>query len=1210
MLFKKLEIVGFKSFLEKTALYFEPGITAIVGPNGCGKSNIIDSIKWVLGEQSAKSLRGSKMEDVIFNGTDEKEPINMAEVSLTLSNKNKLLLIDSDEVVVSRRLFRSGESEYLINKTPVRLKDVSELFMGTGIGAEMYSIIEQGKIDLILSSRPEDRRYIFEEASGITKYKSRKKEAVRKLEDTDNNLLRVSDIISEVKRQIDSITRQAKKAERYKERFDRLRELEISLASYEYNLLTQEKEGIEARSAEIREEMHSLSSEVEDLRRQLNRQKASFAEIDEKFNKLQSDKFLRESQIEQNRNRVDLNKERIIELSARVESLKEEVGALEVRKENTGGFVQELESRYQAVSDSEDAKKDFLNEKEKRLAELELEIKQNEQRLQESKDKMVDCMSERSKSRNEVVRLTSDIQNRGARLRRLNIELEKVTGETSLVRAKLEEIKNEFKNIENKLNDTRLQYDKTLKEKGGLVLSLSSMDKELQDKRGALINLESKRSFLEDLIARHEGFTAGVKALLESMERGELQIEGIKGVLGNAIKAEKGYELAVEAALGEYVQCIISRDRESALKAAGYLTTNILGRATFAILDELPVSEEIDDKLLKIDGILGKLADFVNAEDTIRNAIKNLLRGVYVIEAIEDADRVLNRLSSSDREAIRLVTKKGQIARKGFITAGVMSPKGEDAAIIGRETRLKETIKEAGLVKSEISEMERNENSLKSRLEELERQLGTLGELLRAEELEHQNNSNGLSSVERENARLEEEISLLNLEKDEVDEEIRDSTSRKEELERKLREIESLESNTQSVLLNSQNFIKDFSKEREEAMVLIAQIKTELQALSKEKTGLLQNLNLQKESYETYARSLGQKSNEIDLSNKKKDELAQEVEELEAEIKKLSQELEALKTELIQITGIKSRGIAVIEDIEKRLNELYKVSNEKKDVEHNFEMQKTESGFKIETLKNRMAQIYKVDINMANREVDPSSDWSAIRREIDELNRRLESMGTVNLVAIEEHKELEDRFNFLCQQRDDLLQAKEHLQKAIAKINKTTRKLFLETFEKIQFEFRNYFRYLFGGGQADIFLLDASDVLESGIEIVARPPGKKLQSITLLSGGEKALTAISLIFAIFKVKPSPFCLLDEVDAPLDESNIDRFSKALREFTKKSQFIVITHNKITITLADVMYGITMEKSGISKIVSVKFHDEARRKSEIPEARTIKEEEVLT
>lgn len=1207
MYFKKLDIVGFKSFAEHTKLYFEPGITAVVGPNGCGKSNIIDAIKWVLGEQSVKSLRGAKMEDVIFNGTDVREPINMAEVSLTLANPDRILPIDADEVVVSRRLFRSGESEYLINKAPVRLKDVSELFMGTGIGAEAYSIIEQGKIDLIISSRPEDRRFIFEEASGITKYKSKKREALRKLEDTDNNLLRINDIIVEVKRQIDSITRQVRKAERYKERFDRLKELESRTAFYEYDLLKNERANIENEMSKMREEIGGISREIESLTSALSTERLSLADVDAKFTELQNAKFSKESLTEQNRNKIVVDKERIAELLVRIESLDAEISAIEIRKESSEKLVHGLENEFAVISDAEDAKKCVLLEEGKRLSELEREIKRNEKNIEESRQKIVGYMAERSKSKNEVIRLTSDIQNRSVRLNRLNMEMERVSEETKAVREKLTGANAEFRETENRLNNIRAERDGLFKEKDGLSLSMKVSEDDLQKKHGILITLESKRSFLEDLIKRHEGFTGGTKALLESLDRGEVKIDGIEGVLGNMVEVRRGFEAAAETALGEYVQCIVSNDRQSALRAAEYMRENSKGQATFLISDEIAVSVDAAPVSISADGIIGRLSDFVTAKNGLEKVVTNLLGDTYLVENMEKAENILNNISlTRSSSAVKLVTKKGEMLKIGFVTAGsgIFS---EDAGIIGRQLRLRETVSEIEAVKDIITRMEEVKRELAAGLVRIEEKLSGVESMLRDQEGEYHIKKSRLSSVEQEDARLGEEVSLLKLENDEINEEVGELSIRKSVFEKKLSEMEEEEHNTQIVLINSEESIRNIAKEREEIIVLMAGVKTELQAFSKERTALSRNIEVQKESHQTYTSSLGRKKDELEASRRKTDELIQETEELGIEVTKLAVEVMAISEEVTRMGYAKEKNASFVDSIEKRLAQLYKSSNEYKDKDHQMNMQGSEINFKVETLKNRMVQLYKVDIDQNNLQCDVLQDQETVRREIEDLNRKLESMGTVNLVAIEEHKELEDRFNFLSRQREDLVGAKESLEEAISKINKTTRKLFMETFEKIQFEFKSYFRYLFGGGQAEIFLLDEHDVLESGIEIAVRPPGKKLQSITLLSGGEKALTAIALIFAIFKVNPSPFCLLDEVDAPLDESNVERFAKVVREFTKTSQFIVITHNKRTITMADVMYGITMEKSGISKIISVKFHDDARAQAAVLEE---KEEKVVS
>jgi len=1198
MYFKKLEITGFKSFAERTILYFEPGVTAVVGPNGCGKSNIIDAIKWVLGEQSVKSLRGSRMEDVIFNGTEEKEPINMAEVSLTFSNRDGLLAIDSDEVVISRKIFRSGESEYLLNKTPVRLKDVQELLMGTGIGASMYSIIEQGKIGMILSSRPEERRYIFEEASGITKYKAKKREAIRKLEATDSNLLRLNDIINEVNRQINSITRQARKAERYKQRYDRLKDLEIEIASQEYSALKDETAALEGRSRNLKEEISGITRLSDELKSELNSRKGSFESVDEHHNRLQNRIYQLDSSVEQSKNRIAVNRERIEEMSERMKVLSAETGGLEIKKTESEKAACVLEERLASVTDSLSAKKEFLRDQKETFESIECSIKDKEKGITDNKEKIVDFMQERTRSKNETVRLASDVHNRQTRLRRLEMELEKVAKETEAIAERRDNARKEFEATESRLNSVRSERDMLAEENGRAQSSMDEALRILQEKRDALIRLESKKVFLEDLIDKNEGFTAGAKEILDLMKSGNEIARGIKGILGSMIEVSPGYETACEAALGENAQDVIVRDKSDAASAAEYLRDNRKGKATFLIYNEIPDADSFSGSPAPV-GVSARLMDLIRVDEDLKNVLGFLLKDTYVVDSLDAAERIAAGLSGHESESVKLVTKTGEVVRKGFMTAGA-SPKGEEAGIIGREARLQETLEVMERLSQEIEQLEARKRELEESLSAVKKRLAGLEDLLKDEEVEYHKKESALSAIEGEEGKLREELALVNLEKEEVSEEIGDYTDRKERLEARLKELEDVEYRTQNFIVSSQESVKEMAKQREGILVLLAKINAEISGLTRESSGIAERLSHERSSYQEYSQSLSQKLSDIENSAKKREELLQEIDESEKEISTLSGELETDRKELREASAAKSESGAVIKEMEGRLNGYFSKMQDVKQSDHDLDLKKREADYKIETLKSRMSQLYKVDIISGARDVTGIEDWDTVRREIEELTRKLESMGTVNLVAIEEHKELEDRFNFLSQQRGDLTKAKEDLQKAISRINKETRRMFLETFEKIQFEFKNYFKYLFGGGQAEAFLLDENDVLESGIEIVARPPGKKLQNITLLSGGEKALTAVALIFAIFKIKPSPFCLLDEVDAPLDESNIDRFGKAILEFTKKSQFIVITHNKITITLADVMYGITMEKSGVTKIVSVKFQDKKKAGHETPYA----------
>lgn len=842
MYFKGLELVGFKSFAEKTKLHFEPGVTAIVGPNGCGKSNIADSIKWVLGEQSPKELRGSRMEDVIFNGTDGKPPLGLAEVSLILSNEDGILPIEYKEVTITRRIFRSGESAYYLNKTQVRLKDIMELIMDTGMGSSAYSLFEQGKVDLFLSSKPEERRGVFDEASGITKYKAKKREALRKLELTENNLVRVNDIINEVQRQITSIERLSNKARKYKEELETLKALEVRVSGFEYRRLKEEKRRLE----ENREELDKISEAIRNCQAAIVRSKAE----------------------------------------------------------------------------------------------------------------LVDVMSRHSQIKNDIARLSADIAHINARLRRLRIEKENVSKEEEAAREKLSTIETEISSFHSHAAQITTTIQNVEAEMNHLHQELGNLNGKHQDLQNRILSSESQLEFLEDL-KRHTA---------------------------------KAFDL-------------------SQSKKAVLLTTD-------------HPQGEISTILGKLDGAAWPLKD------------------VYAFEEFKIATPCRIKYIDSESKELREAIEK---------------LKGEASGIAQHKKEVEDKIASAH-----------------HRLKEAESSLHRVQLALADKEAVKKN-------LETEKKKLTDELSLLNLEIDEATGDLNELTNRENVLTENLRTIEEQRDKIENSIATQQELIESQSRQREAILVQIAQ----------------------------------------------------------------------------------------------------------KD---------TEFSFRSTNVKERIKEIYKVDLDQVTGEEEiPGEDLEEMKNQIHHLKNKLESMGPVSLGSIEEHEDLKSRLEFLLNQREDLVCAERSLKEAIQKINKTIRTLFLETFEKIGVEFHKFFRALFGEGHAQLLLVDKEDVLESGIEIEARPPGKKLQNISLLSGGEKALTAIALLFAIFKVKPSPFCLLDEIDAALDEANINRFTNLLSEFIKTSQFIIITHNKKTITMADVMYGITMEESGVSKIVSVKFKDEQNKEA---------------
>lgn len=967
MYFKKLEIAGFKSFAEKTTVLFEAGVTAIVGPNGCGKSNVSDAIRWVLGEQSAKSLRGSSMEDVIFNGAADKEPLNFAEVSLTLANETKFLAVDYDEVTLTRRLYRSGESEYLLNKNTVRLKDIHELLLGTGIGTESYSVIEQGKMDLVLNSKPDERRAIFEEAAGITKYKAKKKEALRKLEQTDQNLLRVNDIVQEVKRQISSVERQAKKAELYKIEFEKMKKLELAVAGREFILFDQDRRSKEEELSKLKSEEASCHEAVSVIEADYQKKRAELDGIDGQLGASNAAEVTTQSEIRRTQDRVLLNRERVGELIERRGNISREIESIQTRLIQLRSEYEALERGYAAALAEEKEGQVFLSSAEEEFRRAD----QNYQDVLKNETDLHRALSEgsarRSKAGAEAAKCRAELAGVGNRVRRIQHEEEALLAE--------------IRQIDERLHLPLFEQ--------GQEQAVSRLDAKILEWREKFMTL------IRSWLGRPEReITPQDEAQLESdVRRFADEVGRIQGTMDHR-EIEQRHQ------------------RENKVRLESRLSV-------FA----------------------SELSDLANEENSLREKEKELENALLVIDEEERASR------SSLSEAQR-ATQAEQKAKEELLI------------------RLAETRSRQANFTQRREQTEKDKNWIL----ETERGQRSLSESLAREAEESVTKKEGL---ENENVSLEKDILRLSVERDEI-----------------VRALEGLR------------------REREE-------------------------------------------------------------------------------------------HVAQLSDLEKDRQEKHKFLQEARERVHGFEMQSAELRFAMDRLKERIFNAYQVDLALDEERqqteesaadvigADEPFDLEAAKAEIQKYREKLNRMGPVNLVAIEEHQEMTERYNFLTQQEQDLLKAKEDLHKAILKINRTTKEIFTETFAKIQGYFSEYYKLLFGGGSAELVLLDESDILESGIDIVARPPGKKLQNISLLSGGEKALTAVALVFSLFKVRPSPFCILDEIDAPLDESNVDRFCGVLKEFITASQFILITHNKRTMNLADAIYGITMAQTGISKVVSVKF-----------------------
>ncbi|MGH7197311.1 MAG: chromosome segregation SMC family protein [Candidatus Omnitrophota bacterium] len=983
MYFKKLELIGFKSFSDKTVIHFESGVTAIVGPNGCGKSNISDAIRWSLGEQSAKSLRGSSMEDIIFSGSNLKEPLNLAEVSLTLSNESKILPIDYEEVTITRRLYRSGESEYLINKNTVRLKDIHEMLMGTGIGTECYSIIEQGKMDVILNSKPEDRREIFEEAAGITKFKSKKKEALRKLEQTEINLTRINDIIAEVKRQIGSIERQAKKAEAYKREFEKLKELELAVASREFLIFEDRKRSREENFRALKAEEERCLELTRSFENTYEAKRSELERLENALRELQSEELASASGMRANQDRSLLNRERIGELAARRENLLKQGEAARKRLSEFEAEARRLEEDFAASQREEHEGRAFLGSVEAEFAAIDGAIRQAQAEGQSARNELFDRANKRAHLQSEIAKLRAQTSALSMGLRKLKRE------EESLLQ--------EIRDFDAALNPPLFAGD------GG---------------QPAAARFE----------ARVAGFKEKIWGIFRSLFEGRRTAPGPEE--DAALDAEiKSFN---EEAVRIHGQVVEEQSRRSHVEAA---------------------KKKVEEKLSVISM---ETQELLSEENALRAREKEIEDSVALWDAEEKA---LN---------------------ERFLS-------GENLA------RDKQNDKETALVR--LAETRSMQNHFTARREKIEKDRNWLLQSKGGEEA-------ALASFERE---------------------AQESIGRQEALE------------------------------------------AENAGLERESGGL----------------------------SRRRDEVLKAMEGLRRDRAAVMSELAALEHER---------------------QERHRFLDEARQKLHAYELENTEIRYEIDRLKERIFNAYQVDLVAESaaawstgapgeEETVPAFDLEEAKAQIQGQKDKLNKMGPVNLVAIEEHDEMKERFDFLTKQHGDLVQAKDDLHKAIQKINRTTRELFIETFQQIQKHFNDYYRQLFGGGSAELILLDESDVLESGIEIVARPPGKKLQNISLLSGGEKALTAIALLFSLFKVKPSPFCVLDEIDAPLDESNVDRFCRVLKEFIAESQFILITHNKRTMNLADALYGITMAETGVSKVVSVRISENASQNGNSKEKREV-------
>ena len=1178
MYFKKLEIFGFKSFADKIVVNFEPGITCIVGPNGCGKTNVVDAIRWVLGEQSAKQLRAGKMEDIIFNGSRTRKPLGLAEVSLSLDNSQNILPIEYREVTVTRRLFRSGESEYYINKTPCRLKDITALFLDTGMGTDTYSLMEEKKINFILNSKPEERRTIFEEVAGVMKYKWRREEALRKLESTQANLMRLSDIIAEVKRQINSLDYQARKARQYQKYREQLKSLEIRRLMKNYT-------GIKEEFTRGEENLSSLSSEEERLNSECRQKEDSTSQLrlqlkekEEELTKTQRELFSISSEISRFEDRLLLGKERKEEIEGERAQLREQI-------EDSNNKIIPLDEKIsQTEKDSEELTKQLdetntaFSSKEEILRSLTERLVHLSGSLEERKEALVELMNKTAQSRNRLISLELDRKSLLSRKEKLNTDQKRRTEDKEILQGEISKKQEELKRENEKLLEINERNNLLVKEKDSFVESLKQTINragELQQKyslRSALVQssseLNQKEALVEEVLSR--GFS------------------GIYGTVKSLISFPPEYEVVLEKLLGERLQYLICEDTRSALAVIEYLKKEKKGYLTFLPIKEIPVSNP--GPVIPQDVVGMPLLEKVRYERKYQKVMEFLLGNIFLVDSLDQVDpmEMRSRQEEKSKKEIIFLTKEGDIlTSSGILSGGSREFLEENISI--RDKKVKELEKEISQLREELDKTITERRKVEEKISDVNSQIEKNNTLSQKAQVSIARMGEVISQKEELRKRLDSEINLLIDEQSIIEKDISTGASDVEQLSNDQKVGETSQKEIQEMIKELEKDLHSVvaqEKEEREKLIELKILKTQLEEkkrnlqsekshLENEREGLLNLLDQRKESL---ANLEGKVTGieEVKFSGEKEiSSLSQSQNKLDTEQKRLQEEKEKINQNLQEEETILGQKKGELSRIQTDLTQ-EKINSNRLSLELNQINEKLTEEFNL-SLDEALQTVSQAP-------VDTSEDYV---RSIEKLKRSIETMGPVNLAAPEEYERLDERYKFLKSQEDDLIKSSEDLRKVISKIDGTTRANFKKTFTSVRNNFQKVFTQLFEGGEADLVLTNEADLLETGVDIVAQPPGKKLQNISLLSGGEKALCAIALLFALFMVKPSPFCVLDEVDAPLDDANLQRFTMLLKEFVNKTQFIVVTHNKKTMEMSDVLYGVTMEEFGISKLISVKF-----------------------
>jgi chromosome segregation protein SMC len=1183
MYLKRMEMQGFKSFADKTVIELKQGITTVIGPNGSGKSNISDAIRWVLGEQSSKALRCSKSLDIIFAGTQNRKSLGFAEVSLVFDNADGGLPIEYTEVTVTRRIYRSGETGYFINKVPCRLKDLQELFMDTGIGKDGYSIVGQGKIDEILSNKSEDRRHIFEEASGIVKYRVRKQETEKKLEHTKLNLLRINDILSEIEGNLEPLQAQSEKAKKYLNIRDNLKNIEVGLFLYnidqnkkdiekiteDENITKEQCDTEETRLERIKTVKEQLKEEIDDITNKIEQMSNLGFESQKEIEMLNSDINVSKTKISNNEENEKRFLEEIEEKTTRLKELEEEQKQKDEKREN----LRKNKERFTKELEEKQAELDKITEK---LSKEALEIEKHKKQVEENTDKKYEKQAN-------IKEQEINFENDEKRQKQLKNEIQNIISELDNTRMKKEEVSKDFYEIEAIRNKNIKELENIAKQKEEVNQKIKTYQIKINTMSNELRMKESRQKFLIETEKEKEGYTKSVKTLLKDCENNPELKKGIEGVLANLIDVPEELQTAIEMSLGMALQNIVTETEQDAKKLVEYLRKNNIGRASFLPITSIK-GKKIDNIKGNKSGIIGIAAELVKYNKKYEQIIYNLLGRTVIVDNMDTAIRI----AKENGQNFKIVTQEGDIINtSGAITGGAVMKKTVN--ILGRENEIKKIGQEIKKTQENIEKIEKEKEEYEESIEGILEIAERLEKELQENEITYATGKQKVLSFEEEIQKIENRLQKLKEEQSKLEEQKEFATNKKAKIQKEIEEINTENEKLSKIITEYAELNKDNQKYIDDLNFDITNLKISVSSFDESESSIEEIKERIQQEVEANKQSIKNKQEQIEQSKQETQNLKEAIKKIQEQIEKIKEEVKSSGSKIEELKKSRAEKNEKLTTQEEQITEKFKIIEDLKGQIVKIDVRKTKIQEEITETINKLWEEYELTPNSIE-EYEKPKNVSETKKQVNKLRTQMREMGSVNVESINEYKKQKERYDFMSEQRLDLENTMSKLRKIITDMTAIMKEQFEEKFKEINKNFGEVFAELFGGGKAEVKLEDEQNILECGIDITAQPPGKKLQNMLLLSGGEKALTAIALLFAILRINPAPFCVLDEIEAALDDVNVYRYAEYLKKFAQNTQFLVITHRKGTMEAADSVYGVTMEESGISKLLSMKLREE--------------------